>query len=111
MDLNCGTKERQKRDIHVGSNKTKQHGAKLRRDGRAPKVTNTNYESRGDRSKPARLLPPRLPVLTLHRPPGTGEFANLWSLLPPNVYLFTGHFFPENLFRPATDPPLKGLTY
>ena len=26
---------------------------------------------------------------------------------PPNVFLFTGHFFPENVFRPSTDPPLK----
>ena len=25
----------------------------------------------------------------------------------PNVFLFTGHFFPENVFRPSTDPPLK----
>ena len=26
---------------------------------------------------------------------------------PPNVFLFTGHFFPENVFRPSTDRPLK----
>ena len=37
-----------------------------------------------------------------HRPPGSGQFT-----FPPNVFLFTGHFFPENVFRPSTDPPLK----
>ena len=39
-----------------------------------------------------------------HRPPGSGQFMGSF---PPNVFLFTGHFFPENVFRPATDPPLK----
>ena len=38
-----------------------------------------------------------------HRPPGTGQFMGSFS---PNVFLFTGHFFPENVFRPSTDPPL-----
>ena len=40
-----------------------------------------------------------------HRPPGSGQFMGSF---PPNVFLFTGHFFPENVFRPSTDPPLKG---
>ena len=39
-----------------------------------------------------------------HRPPGSGQFMGSF---PPNVFLFTGHFFPENVFRPSTDPPLK----
>jgi hypothetical protein len=39
-----------------------------------------------------------------HRPPGSGQFMGSF---PPNVFLFTGHFFPENLVRPSTDPPLK----
>ena len=39
-----------------------------------------------------------------HRPPGSGQFMGSFS---PNVFLFTGHFFPENVFRPATDPPLN----
>ena len=39
-----------------------------------------------------------------HRPPGTGQCM---VSFPPNVFLFTGHFFPENVFRPSTDPPLK----
>jgi len=41
-----------------------------------------------------------------HRPPGSGQFMGSF---PPNVFLFTGHFFPENVFRPSTDPPLKSL--
>ena len=41
-----------------------------------------------------------------HRPPGGGEFMVSFS---PNVFLFTGHFFPENVFRPSTDPPLNIL--
>ena len=45
-----------------------------------------------------------------HRPPGSGQFMGSFS---PNVFLFTGHFFPENVFRPSTDPPLKvcGMIY
>ena len=39
-----------------------------------------------------------------HRPPGTGQCM---VSFPPNVFLFTGHFFPENVFRPSTDPPLN----
>ena len=39
-----------------------------------------------------------------HRPPGSGQFMGSFS---PNVFLFTGHFFPENVFRPSTDPPLN----
>ena len=39
-----------------------------------------------------------------HRPPGSGQFMGSF---PPNVFLFTGHFFPENVFRPSTDPPLN----
>ena len=39
-----------------------------------------------------------------HRPPGSGQFMGSF---PPNVFLFTGHFFPENVFRPSTAPPLK----
>ena len=39
-----------------------------------------------------------------HRPPGSGQCMVSFS---PNVFLFTGHFFPENLFRPSTDPPLN----
>ena len=37
-----------------------------------------------------------------HRPPGSGQFMGSFS---PNIFLFTGHFFPENVFRPSTDPP------
>ena len=36
-----------------------------------------------------------------HRPPAPGQFMGSFS---PNVFLFTGHFFPD---RPSTDPPLK----
>ena len=32
-----------------------------------------------------------------HRPPGTGQFM---VSFPPNVFLFTGRFFPENVFLP-----------
>ena len=32
-----------------------------------------------------------------HRPPGTGQFM---VSFPPNVFLFTGRFFPENVFPP-----------
>ena len=32
-----------------------------------------------------------------HRPPGTGQFMGSFS---PNAFLFTGHFFPENVFPP-----------
>ena len=39
-----------------------------------------------------------------HRPPGSGQFMGSFS---PNVFLFTGHFFPESVFRPSTDPPLN----
>ena len=37
-----------------------------------------------------------------HRPPGSGQFMGSFS---PNVFLFTGHFFPENVFRPVYGPP------
>ena len=29
----------------------------------------------------------------------------------PNVFLFTGHFFPGNVFRPLQTPPLKVISY
>ena len=32
-----------------------------------------------------------------HRPPGSGQFMGSF---PPNVFLFTGRFFPENVFPP-----------
>ena len=76
----------------------------LRRDGRAPKVANTKYKSRGDWNKPARLLPNRVSQF----PPTTpsSRDRSIHGCFSPNVFLFqvTGHFFPENVFRPATDP-------
>ena len=39
-----------------------------------------------------------------HRPPGTDQFM---VSFPPNVFLFTGRFFPEKVFRPSTDPPVN----
>ena len=39
-----------------------------------------------------------------HRPPGSGQFM---VSFPPNVFLFTGHFFPENDSDRLRTPPLR----
>jgi len=42
-----------------------------------------------------------------HRPLGTGQFVVSFS---PNLFLLPITFFPENVFRPATDRPLNYVT-
>ena len=80
-------------------------GGSLRRDCRAPKVARSKCKSRGDRSKPARLLPNRVSSSHHpHRPPGSGQFMGSF----PRTYFFLPDTFSRKTFSDRLrTPPLK----
>ena len=79
-------------------------GGELRRDCRAPKVANTKCKSRGDRSKPARLLPRR--VSQFSPPTPSSRERSIYGFFSPeriSFYraLFSGkRFSAVNRLRP-----------
>ena len=81
-------------------------GAKLRRDGRAPKVAWSKCKSRGSEQTRSTSSSPRLPVLTTHTVlPGP---VNLWSLFPRTYFFLPGAFFRKSVFRGNQVAPLRG---
>ena len=77
--------------------------AKERRDCRAPKVARSKCKSRGDRSKPSRLLPNR--VSQFSPPTPSSRERSIYGLFFPERISFYRTLFPGKPFTTVYGPP------